>query len=256
VVRGRLASPGADEAIVGVGVADRFHGLRVGQSVELKRNRKLVIVGVFEAEHSAFESEVWAGLDSVQQSIGFQGFVSSITVRLENPGAFDGFTAGIRATQQENLDVVRERAYYDKISNDQAAIIRGLGGIVTVIFALGAMLGAVITMHGAVSQRRREIAVLRALGFTPGAVLVTFVLESALLALAGAVLGVGLSLLTPLFDFSTENFGTGSEMTFHFVPSPPILLGSLALGVLVGLVGGLFPAFAAARVRPLPALRA
>jgi hypothetical protein len=80
--------------------------------------------------------------------------------------------------------------------------------------------------------------------------------KSALLALAGAVLGVALSLLTPLFDFSTENFGTGSEMTFHFVPSPPILLGSLALGVLVGLVGGLFPALAAARVRPLPALRA
>jgi putative ABC transport system permease protein len=111
-------------------------------------------------------------------------------------------------------------------------------------------------MHGAVSQRRREIAVLRALGFTPGAVLVTFVIESSLLALAGALLGVALSLLTPLFDFSTENFGTGAEMTFHFVPSAPILMGSLALGLAVGLVGGLFPAFAAARVRPLPALRA
>jgi putative ABC transport system permease protein len=256
VVRGRLASPGADEAIVGAGLAERFHGLRLGQSIELKRDRKLVIVGVFEAAHSAFESEVWANFDSVQQSIGFQSFVSSITVRLDNPDAFDRFAAGIQATQQESLEVVRERAYYDRVSNDQAAIIRGLGGIVTVVFALGALLGAVITMHGAVSQRRREVAVLRALGFTPAAVLVTFVIESGLLALAGALLGVGLSLLTPLFDFSTENFGTHAEMTFHFVPSPPILLVSLVLGLAVGLIGGFFPAVAAARVRPLPALRA
>jgi putative ABC transport system permease protein len=256
VVRGRLASPGADEAIVGAGLAERFHGLSLGQSIELKRHRKLVIVGVFEAAHSAFESEVWANFDSVQQSIGFQSFVSSITVRLDSPDAFDRFTAGIAATQEESLDVVRERAYYDRISNDQATIIRGLGGIVTVIFAFGAMLGAVITMHGAVSQRRREIAVLRALGFTPGAVLVTFVIESVLLSLAGGTLGVGLSLLTPLFDFSTENHGTRAEMTFHFVPNPPILLASVALGLAVGLIGGLFPAIAAARVRPLPALRA
>ena len=116
--------------------------------------------------------------------------------------------SGVRASQQESLDVVRELTYYDKVSNDMAAIVRGLGGIITVIFGLGAMLGAVITMHGAVSQRRREIAVLRALGFTPSAVLVTFVIESALLALAGAVLGVALALVTPLFDFSAENFET------------------------------------------------
>jgi putative ABC transport system permease protein len=256
IVQGRAAAPGGDEAIVGIGVVDRFRGLRLGEGIELKKNRKLVIVGVFEADGSAFESEVWANLESVQGSIGYQTFVSSITARLEHANAFDAFAAGLQSTQQDGIDVVREVLYYDKISNEQATIIRGLGGIVTVIFALGAMLGAVITMHGAVSQRRREIAVLRALGFTPTAVLATFVLESALLALFGAVLGVGLSLLTPLFDFSTENFGTGREMTFHFVPSVPILFGSLALGLVVGLVGGLFPAFAAARVRPLPALRA
>jgi putative ABC transport system permease protein len=256
IVQGRAAAPGGDEAIAGIGVAGRFHGLRLGDGIELKKNRKLTIVGVFEAGGAAFESEVWANLESVQGSIGYQTFVSSITARLESPAAFDAFAAGLKATQQEGIDVVREVAYYDKVSNDQAAIIRGLGGIVTAIFALGAMLGAVITMHGAVSQRRREIAVLRALGFTPFAVLVTFVVESTLLALAGAALGVALSLLTPLFDFSTENFGTGAEMTFHFVPTPTILLGSLALGVGVGLLGGLFPAFAAARVRPLPALRA
>lgn len=256
VVRGRAAAPGGDEAVVGAGIADRFKGLRLGDGIELKKNRKLVIVGVFEADHSAFESEVWANLESVQGSIGLQSFVSSVTARLESPGALDTFTAGLKATQQEGLDVVREVAYYDKVSSDMAGVIRGLGGIVTVIFALGALLGAVITMHGAVSQRRREIAVLRAIGFSPSTVLFTFVLESLLLALAGAVLGIGLALLTPFFDFSTESFGTGTEMTFHFVPSTPILLVSLALGVVVGLLGGLFPALTAARVKPLPALRA
>jgi putative ABC transport system permease protein len=255
IVRGRPAAPGGDEAIVGIGVADRFHGLRLGDGIELKKNRKLTIVGVFEAGGSSFESEVWANLESVQGSIGFQSFVSSVTVRLTSPNTFDAFRAGIQASQRENLDVMREVTYYDKISNDQARIIRGLGGIVTMIFALGAMLGAVITMHGAVSQRRREIAVLRAIGFSPSTVLVTFVLESLLLALAGAAFGVGLALLTPWFDFSTENFGTGSEMTFHFVPSPPILVGSLGLGVAVGLLGGFFPALSAARVKPLPGLR-
>jgi putative ABC transport system permease protein len=255
VVRGRPAAPGGDEAIVGVGLVDRFHGLSLGEGIELKKNRKLVIVGVFEAEGSAFESEVWANLESVQGSIGYQSFVSSVTARLESPSAFDAFAAGVKASQQEGVDVLREVAYYDKVSNDMAAIIRGLGGIVTVIFALGAMLGAVITMHGAVSQRRREIAVLRAIGFTPSAVLVTFVLESLLLALAGATLGVGLALLTPFFDFSTENYGTGQEMTFHFVPTPPILLASLGLGVAVGFLGGVFPALSASRVKPLPGLR-
>jgi putative ABC transport system permease protein len=255
VVRGRPAAPGGDEAIVGVGLVDRFHGLSLGEGIELKKNRKLVIVGVFEAEGSAFESEVWANLESVQGSIGYQSFVSSVTARLESPSAFDAFAAGVKASQQEGVDVLREVAYYDKVSNDMAAIIRGLGGIVTVIFALGAMLGAVITMHGAVSQRRREIAVLRAIGFTPSEVLVTFVLESLLLALAGATLGVGLALLTPFFDFSTENYGTGQEMTFHFVPTPPILLASLGLGVAVGFLGGVFPALSASRVKPLPGLR-
>jgi putative ABC transport system permease protein len=256
IVRGRAAAPGGDEAIVGAGVADRFRGLALGEGIELKKNRKLVIVGVFEAGGSAFESEVWANLESVQGSIGFQSFVSSVTARLESPSAFDAFDAGMKATPEQSIDVVREVAYYDKISNDMAAVIRGLGGLVTLIFAFGAMLGAVITMHGAVSQRRREIAVLRALGFSPSTVLVTFVLESLLLALAGATLGVGLALLTPFFDFSTENFGTGSEMRFHFVPSTPILLAALALGIVVGLLGGLFPALAASRVKPLPGLRA
>lgn len=256
VVRGRRAALGADEAMVGTGLVDRFHGLRLGESIELKKNRKLRIVGVFEAEHMAFESEVWAGLDSVRDSIGIRGFVSSITVRLESASALDAFTAGIKATQQEGLAVERETAYYDRMSSGMSAGIQGLGGIVTVIFALGAVLGAVITMHGAVSQRRREIAVLRALGFPPSAVLVTFLLESLLLALAGAALGVGMALLTPWFDFSTENYGNGHEMTFHFVPNARILLGSLGLGVVVGLLGGLFPALTAARVKPLPALRA
>jgi len=254
LVDGRLPAAGGDEAIVGLGVLDRFEGLSLGKSFELKKNRPITVVGTFEARGSAYESEVWTNFDTAQASVGFQGYVSSVTARLDSAGAFDAFVRGVKATEPQGVAIERQSAYYEKVSDDLARVIKGLGGIVTGIFALGALLGAVITMHGAVSQRRREIAVLRALGFTPGVVLVTFLVESLLIALLGAGLGVGLSLMTPLLDFSTQN--NGQDVRFHFAPDLEIMLSAMLLGTLVGVGGGLAPAVGAARVRPLPALRA
>src|SRR5690606_10058108 len=125
----------------------------------------------------------------------------------------------------------------------------------TFIFSMGAMLGAMITMHGAVMQRGREIGTMLALGFRPRQLLLLFVVEAGMLALAGAGVGVLLAALTPLIDFSTTNMATGQELTFRFLPSLGVLFGSAALGTVVGALGGFFPALRAARMAPVLTMR-
>jgi putative ABC transport system permease protein len=151
--------------------------------------------------------------------------------------------------------VSRERDYYVKVSEDLSSVIAVLGGIVTSIFALGAALGALITMHGAVSQRTREIGVMRALGFGGGAVLLAFVLEAALLALLGGALGCALAYTLRFVEFTTMNDATGQELKFRFLASAGTLFGALGAGAVVGVVGGLFPAIKASRVDPIRAMR-
>jgi putative ABC transport system permease protein len=134
--------------------------------------------------------------------------------------------------------------------------MQGLGAIVAFICALGALLGAMITMYGTIADRSREIGTLRALGFSARDVLLTLLLESSLLAGAGGALGIVLALLTSFIDFTTTNVSTDQVITFRFQPDPVALLAALASGVLVGLSGGLFPALRAARVPPIQAIRA
>ena len=256
VVAGRAALPGTDEAIIGRNIVGHFEGGVLGGSIALRKKRHIRIVGVFEADSSAYDSEVWADIDTVRTSFNFQGYLSSVTAELESPRAFDGVRATLEADKQQGLEVERERDYYLKISEDLSSVIAALGGIVTVIFSFGALLGAMITMHGAVSQRSREIGVLRALGFGRPQVLLAFVIEAAALALLGGAFGCLLALSTTLVDFSAMNEATGQELKFRFAPGPALLGVSLLAGTLVGVFGGLLPAIKAARVDPVRAMRA
>jgi putative ABC transport system permease protein len=256
VVHGRLPRPGSDEAMIGSGIENTYEGLALGGHFNLKKGRDIQLVGVFEADGSAYESELWTGLDVVRTSMGWEGYVSSITAALESSAAFDGFASRLELDESEGLGVARERAYYDKVSEGLSRSVQALGDLVSIIFACGALLGAAITMNAAIAQRRREIGVLRALGFSSGQVLLAFLLESTVLALAGATIGAGLACFLSLASFSATNYGTGNEITFPFQPTPLILLRSILSGALVGVLGGFFPALQAARTSPVRALRA
>jgi len=255
IVQGRMALAGSDEAIIGAGIDGDYEGLALGGQLTLKKGRPIQIVGVFEAGGAAFESELWTSVDVVRTSLGWEGFLSSVTAVLESPSALDGFASALEADKAEGLSVARERAYYEKVSEGLSRSVRTLGDLVTAIFAFGAMLGAAITMNGAVADRRKEIGVLRALGFSAQQVMLAFILESLVLALAGALIGVGLASLLSLTQFSATNYGTGNEIAFPFEPSPGILARSMLAAAVVGMLGGFFPALSAARTHPAAAMR-
>jgi len=255
IVAGRALTPGTSEAMVGRGIAGRFVGLALGESFELAAGRPLQIVGVFESGGSAHESEVWADLGSARSALDMAGSVSSITVELDSPAHFDAFAAPLIQDRQSGISVQRESGYYVRISQGMADVVAFLGFAEAIIVSLGAILGTTIVAYSSIVQRNTEIGVLRALGFLRRSILAGILLESLALALAGGAVGLALALLTPWLDFHTVNMATNQEVAFHFRPSPSALLLSLASAVLVGLLGGLWPALRAARVDPVQAMR-
>lgn len=255
VVDGRALKPGTDEAIVGKGIVGRFEGLHMGDRFELSAARKVTIVGVFESAGSAYESEIWTDLETARTAFALSNSLSSVTAQLESEGVFDTFAEPLTRDKQTGLSVTRESAYYEKVSDGISGVINLLGIIESLIFSIGAMLGAMITMYASVAQRTKEIGVLLALGFGRRHIVSAFMVESTALAFAGALGGLALALLTPLLDFSTMNFATGQEVNFRFLPNAEILLVSVLAGTLVGALGGLLPAVRAARVSPAEAMR-
>ncbi|HLM76200.1 MAG TPA: FtsX-like permease family protein [Polyangiaceae bacterium] len=255
IVEGRPARPGTDEVIVGKGIRGRFKGLELNSAFDLKKNRPMTVVGVFDSGGSSFESEIWADIDTVRTSFGREGLVSSVTVKLESKLKFDAFAAAVGTDKQLGLEAMRESAYYEKQSEDTRQFVTVFGVVIAVLFSAGAMIGAMITMYAAVSQRRREVGTLRALGFSRTSILISFVLEAVLLALAGGILGALAATAMSLVKFSMMNFATFSEVVFSFDPTPSILGTSLLFGGAMGLFGGILPAIRAARTSPIEAMR-
>ncbi|HTV23162.1 MAG TPA: ABC transporter permease [Polyangiaceae bacterium] len=256
VVEGRPPQPGTDEAMVGRRLLGRFRGLELGGSIELKPGRPIRVVGAFDAQGSAYDSEIWADLDAVRSSLGSDGYVSSVTVQLADSNAFDALARDVKARTNDEAVAERESSYYARISSRMSAVITALGGLVALIFSFGAMLGAAITMYAAVEQRTKEIGVFRALGFNRAHVLLALLMEAGVLALLGAGLGLVLALSLSRLEFATFNGATATQIAFDLQPSWSIALGSVGCGIAVGLLGGVFPALKAARMDPLDALRA
>jgi putative ABC transport system permease protein len=255
LVAGRPPKPGTDEAIVGSRIRGRIRGLELGQTFDIKKNRPVNVVGVFEADGSAYESEVWVDRELLRQAYGRQGIVSGVRVRLTSPAAFDAFRAGIENDKRLGLQALRETAFYEKQSEGAATLFGVIGGFVSVCFGIGAAIGAMITMYAAVANRQREIGTLRALGFSAWSVLLSFLLESVLLSLIGGVVGAAASLLMGFVQISLINFASWSEVVFSFHPTPQIVGWAFFWAAMMGLVGGLRPAFRAARTSPLKAIR-
>lgn len=255
IVEGRAARAGSDEVIVGKAIRGRFKGLDLEQTFDLKKNRPVKVVGVFTDGGSGYESEVWADLDTVRTSFRREGFISAIRARVE-PSRFDAYKASIESNRQLNMQVLKESEYYDKQSEGTSTFIQAMGIVIAVFFSIGAILGAMITMHAAVANRQREIGTLRALGFSKASILTSFLIESTLLALIGGALGALASLALGLVSFSMVNFASFSEIVFRFEPTPGIIIGSLVFAGAMGLFGGFLPAVRAAKIRPVDAMRA
>jgi putative ABC transport system permease protein len=255
VVAGRPPRPGTDEVMIGKGLRGKYAGMDLEGSFELKKNRPVKVVGVFEAGGSSFESEVWADVDTCRSSFGRDGLVSSVTVRLDSPSKFDAFKATMESDKRLGLEALTEVDYYEKQSSGTALFIKIMGGVIVFFLSLGAMIGALITMLAAVSQRQREVGTLRALGFSRFSILTSFILESAVLALVGGVLGVLGALCMSFVKLSMMNFATWQEVTFSFDPNPSVIVGSLVFGAVMGVLGGAYPAARAASVSPVDAMR-
>jgi len=255
LVAGRPPRPGTDEAIVGARIRGRIRGVDLDQTFDIKKNRPVKVVGVFEADGSAYESEVWCDRELVRQAYGRLGVVSSVRVHLESPSKFEAFRAGIENDKRLGLQALREPAFYEKQSEGAAILFGALGGVVSFFFAVGAMIGAMITMYAAVANRQREIGTLRALGFSQGSVLFSFLLEAVILAIVGGALGLAASMSLTLIHPSLVNFSSWSEIVFSFDPTPKILGLALFIAGVMGLVGGFFPAVRAARTSPRKAIR-
>jgi putative ABC transport system permease protein len=255
VIDGRPAKPGTDECMIGKGLVGKYRGMTLGDHFDLKKNRPVQVVGVFEAAGSSFESEVWVNLETARTSFGREGLASSITVRLDSPAKFDAFKATIETDKQLLLEARRETKYYEDQSQGTAIFIGIMGMIITVFCAAGATLGAMNTMFAAVAQRKREVGTLRALGFSKFSILLSFVVESTVLALAGGVVGLAGALALTMTRVSMMNFQTWQEISFSFSATPPILIGSVVAGVFMGIFGGFLPALKAARTSPIEAMR-
>ena len=255
MVAGRPAKPGTDEVIIGSRLRGQFNNLDLNQRFEIKKNRMVEVVGVFESGGSSFESEIWCDANTARTSFGREGIVSSITAVLDSPSALDTFKNAIERDKQLNLQVMSELEYYEKVSEGTTSLVNALGGAIVFFFSLGAMIGAMITMYGAVANRRREVGTLRALGFSRPAILLSFLTEALLLALVGGTLGALASIAMGLVKLRMMNMNTWSEVVFSFDPAPAVIVLSILGGGFMGILGGMFPAIRAARTSPVAAMR-
>ena len=254
VIEGRMFRPGTSEIIAGRSVASGFRGAALGETLRFAQ-RDWVVVGVFDSDKTAFDSEIWG--DAEQMMAAFRRPVySTLVLRLNQREALAALKAAIEADPRLQLDVKPETQFYAEQSEALATFIRILGLSLSVIFSIGAIVGAMITMFAAVAQRVGEIGTLRALGFRRGAVLVAFLAESLLLSLVGGVVGLAAASGMQAVDISTTNFQTFSEIAFQFRLTPAIAAQTLLFALAMGFIGGFIPAWRAARMKIVDGLRA
>jgi putative ABC transport system permease protein len=256
IAEGRMLRPGLNEMMIGRNVSHTYGGLSLGNSVKFG-GATWQVVGVFDAGGSAFDSELWCDAKVLKQAYHRpEEFFNSVTVHLNSPDAMRQFKDAISADPRMSVDIMREVEYYEKQSTLLSSMIKWLGSIIAVVMGIGAVFGALNTMYSAVAERSREIATLRALGFGAGSVVFSFMVEALLISLVGGLLGAVAVL--PLNGLTTGamNWQTFSHLAFAFRITPFLLVLGIGFALLMGILGGIFPAVRAARRPVAPALRA
>jgi ABC-type antimicrobial peptide transport system permease subunit len=251
---GRMPRPGSSEIIAGASVARRFTGGGIGETLRFGM-RDWTVVGVFDAGTTGYSSEIWGDVDQLMQAFR-RPVYSSILFKLRDSSEFPPVKARIESDPRLTLEALRETRYYQEQSEMMATFLRILGITLTIIFSLGAMIGAMITMYAAVAHRTGEIGTLRALGFRRKSILVAFLSESILLGLVGGLTGLFFASFMQLITISTMNWQTFSELAFSFTLTGTIAYQSLLFSLFMGFIGGVLPSFRAARMNIVEALRA
>ncbi len=254
IVEGRRWRPGTSEIIAGRGVAQKFNGCGIGESVEMGM-REWTVVGIFDAGGTSFDSEIWGDADQFMDAFR-RPVYSSLTMKMADAGQFDEMKESIENDPRLTVDVKREIQFYEEQSQNLGLFIKILGLTVTIIFSFGAMTGAVITMYSAVANRAREIGTLRALGFRRRNILTSFLIECILISVVGGFVGLFFASFLQFVDVSTTNWVTFSEVVFGFQLSTGIATGALAFSLIMGVIGGFAPAVRASRMPVVNALRA
>jgi ABC-type antimicrobial peptide transport system permease subunit len=213
------------------------------------------IVGIFDAGNSGFSSEIWGDGDQLMQAFRRPAY-SSVIFRLRDPSEFETVKSRLESDPRLTLEAKRETRYYAEQSEMMAKFLRILGISLTIIFSLGAIIGAMVTMYSAVANRTAEIGTLRALGFQRRSILVAFLLESLFLGLMGGCIGLFFASFMQWITISTVNFQTFSELAFNFSLTLDIVYRGLAFSLIMGFVGGILPAIRASRMKIVDALRA
>jgi putative ABC transport system permease protein len=252
IVAGRMLEFGTNEIVVGRAASGQFTGLTLGSQVRSGQNTWNV-VGIFEADGGVNETEIWCDVRVLQGAYRRGNSYQLVMAKLDSSDAFDTFRDWLTANPQLNVQVRRETEYYAQQSRALSSLIQTVGFGIAALMGIGAVFGAILTMYTAVSTRSREIATLRALGFNSTSVVVSVMAESlALAAIGGAIGGIVAFLAFNGYQTSTMNFQTFSQVAFAFRVTPALLVLGLVYALLMGLVGGLFPAIRAARL-PIPA---
>lgn len=254
IVEGRMYNVGTSEVIAGKSAAASFKGCGLGETVRFGA-RDWTVVGLFDAQGTAFDSEIWGDIDQMMDAFR-RPVYSSLTFRLSDPSGFTALKERIDGDRRLPLDVQREKEYYAGQSSFMSAFITWLGGTASVLFGLAAIVGAAITMYAAVARRTREIGTLRSLGFTRFSILTTFLVEAIMISLVGGVLGLVAASFLGFLQVSMTNWDTFSNLAFNFHLSLSTIISSLVFALVMGVVGGFFPAVRAARKKIVDALRA
>jgi len=255
IVQGRRFDPGRNEIIIGTGAAREFAGLDLGKHIKIGQNI-WDIVGIFSANGGVAESELWSDAAVLQPAYHRGDVFQSVYVKLTSANAFPQFHDALTSNPQVKVKASRTADFYAEQSTMVTQFITTIGVFIASMMALGALFGALNTMYSAVAARTREIATLRALGFRAGPVVLSVLIESIVLALAGGLLGaLGAYLAFDGYTAATINWQTFSQVTFAFAVTPQLLLRAIIWAATLGLIGGLFPAIRAARLPISSALR-
>lgn len=253
LIAGRLPRPGSNEIMAGESAAKRFKGAGLGESLRFGM-QEWIVVGVFGAGESGFNSEIWGDVDQLMQAFR-RPVYSSLLFKLRDPSEFAKVKQEIESDPRLTVEAKRETQYYLDQSEVMATFLRIMGVTLTTIFSIGAVIGAMITMYSAVANRTSEIGTLRALGFSRWSILAAFLAEAGVLGLISGLLGVLMSSAMQLITISTVNWQTFSELAFSFRLTPGLVAWSMGFSLFMGLAGGALPAYRAAKMNIVESLR-